>query len=145
MDMSASWASERAQAGRHRSAALLHIPASELGGALSEIKKIGRVLAESQTGEDVTKQSTGLDARLVECAHRRATFEGTAATTGREAERRAGGGEGIDEGPRRSRADGGGSQRAHESDRFRDCFGEDFGSGGRRLAWGRLPGRAIGI
>jgi hypothetical protein len=44
--------------------AQLQIPAPELSVSLSELKRLGRVVAESQTAEDVTRQSTDLDARL---------------------------------------------------------------------------------
>jgi hypothetical protein len=44
--------------------AQLQIPAPELVNALSELRRLGRVVSESQTAEDVTRQSTDLDARL---------------------------------------------------------------------------------
>jgi Domain of unknown function (DUF4349) len=44
--------------------AQLQIPAREVSASLAELRQIGRVVAESQTTEDVTRQSTDLDARL---------------------------------------------------------------------------------
>jgi hypothetical protein len=44
--------------------AQLQIPAPELSTSLGELRQIGRVVAETQTAEDVTRQSTDLDARL---------------------------------------------------------------------------------
>jgi hypothetical protein len=44
--------------------AILHVPADRLDGALASIKALGKVLVESQDGEDVTEQVTDLDARL---------------------------------------------------------------------------------
>jgi uncharacterized protein DUF4349 len=49
--------------GRYLSATL-RIPAGQLAAALSELKKIGRVDEESQTGEDITAQYVDLNARL---------------------------------------------------------------------------------
>lgn len=44
--------------------ASLRIPSSERDAAIAEIKKLGRVESESQTGEDVTSEYVDLDARL---------------------------------------------------------------------------------
>lgn len=44
--------------------ATLRIPADQRDAALAEIKKLGRVEAESQTGEEVTSQYADLEARL---------------------------------------------------------------------------------
>jgi len=44
--------------------ATLHIPADQRDAAITEIKKLGRVESESQTGEEVTSQYVDLDARL---------------------------------------------------------------------------------
>lgn len=44
--------------------ATLRIPSPELEAALAELKQLGRVQQESQSGEDVTKQYTDLAARL---------------------------------------------------------------------------------
>jgi hypothetical protein len=42
----------------------LRVPADEFDAALTELKKLGRVERESQSGEDVTKQYVDLGARL---------------------------------------------------------------------------------
>lgn len=42
----------------------LRVPADQLDPTLAEIKKLGQVESESQSGEDVTRQSVDLDARL---------------------------------------------------------------------------------
>jgi len=44
--------------------ATLQIPADRRDAAIADIKKLGRVESESQTGEDVTAQSIDLDIRL---------------------------------------------------------------------------------
>jgi Domain of unknown function (DUF4349)/Putative zinc-finger len=44
--------------------ATLRVPADEFDAVLSELKKLGRVKQESQSGEDVTKQYVDLGARL---------------------------------------------------------------------------------
>ncbi|HTR38896.1 MAG TPA: DUF4349 domain-containing protein [Bryobacteraceae bacterium] len=44
--------------------ASLRVPADQLDAVTAEVKKLGRVDAESQTGEEVTQQYTDLDARL---------------------------------------------------------------------------------
>lgn len=44
--------------------ATLRVPADEFDAALTELKKLGRVERESQSGEDVTKQYVDLGARL---------------------------------------------------------------------------------
>jgi len=44
--------------------ATLRIPADQRDAAIAEIKKLGRVEAESQTGEEVTAQYVDLEARL---------------------------------------------------------------------------------
>jgi hypothetical protein len=46
-------------------AATLHIPAARLDSALTQLKHLGRVDTESQSGEDVTQRHVDLDARLV--------------------------------------------------------------------------------
>ncbi len=53
----------------HSLAATLRIPAPQLEGALSELRKLGRVDSESQRGEEVTQQSVDLDARLDNARH----------------------------------------------------------------------------
>lgn len=52
-----------AGAGRTLSATL-RVPTDEFDAALTELKKLGRVERESQSGEDVTKQYVDLGARL---------------------------------------------------------------------------------
>jgi hypothetical protein len=42
----------------------LAIPSPELNSALSELRRVGRVVSESQAGEDVTERALDLDARL---------------------------------------------------------------------------------
>src|SRR4029077_8104246 len=44
--------------------ASLRVPADQLDACLAELKKLGRVTEESQTGEEVTKQNADLVARL---------------------------------------------------------------------------------
>ena len=44
--------------------AVLHVPADHLEAAIAELKKVGRVESESQTGEEVTSQYVDLQARL---------------------------------------------------------------------------------
>lgn len=44
--------------------AMLHIPSAQLEAALAELKQLGRVEQESQSGEEVTKEYTDLAARL---------------------------------------------------------------------------------
>jgi len=44
--------------------ATLRVPADQLDPTSAEIKKLGQVESESQSGEDVTRQSVDLDARL---------------------------------------------------------------------------------
>jgi Domain of unknown function (DUF4349) len=44
--------------------ASLRVPSDQLDPTMSEIKKLGQVESESQSGEDVTQQSVDLDARL---------------------------------------------------------------------------------
>jgi len=44
--------------------ATLHIPSAQLEAALTDLKQLGRVEQESQSGEEVTKEYTDLDARL---------------------------------------------------------------------------------
>ena len=44
--------------------ATLRVPAAQLDAALAEVRKLGRVESESQTGEEVTAQFVDLDARL---------------------------------------------------------------------------------
>lgn len=48
----------------HTLTATLRIPSSQLEAALTELKQLGRVEQESQSGEDVTKQYVDLAARL---------------------------------------------------------------------------------
>jgi hypothetical protein len=50
-------------AGRTLEAAL-RVPSNELGGAMADLRKLGRVEAESQNGEEVTQQYVDLEARL---------------------------------------------------------------------------------
>ena len=55
-----------APAGTGRSLdATLRIPADQLAAAMSEIKRLGRVEMESQSGEEVTSEYIDLDARLI--------------------------------------------------------------------------------
>ena len=49
--------------------AALRIPASQLEPALGELRKLGHVDGESQSGEEVTQQSVDLDARLNNARH----------------------------------------------------------------------------
>ena len=49
--------------------ATLHIPADQRDAAITEIKKLGRVESESQTGEEVTSQYVDLEARLSNARH----------------------------------------------------------------------------
>ena len=44
--------------------AVLRVPADQLEAVMSELKKLGRVESESQTGEEVTQQYIDLEARL---------------------------------------------------------------------------------
>lgn len=44
--------------------ATLRVPSKELGAALAELKQLGKVLQESQSGEEVTEQYVDLNARL---------------------------------------------------------------------------------
>jgi hypothetical protein len=44
--------------------AALKVPSTELDASLAEVKKLGKVETESQTGDDVTKQYIDLEARL---------------------------------------------------------------------------------
>ena len=44
--------------------AQLQIPSTEFTGALAELRQLGRIAVETQTAQDVTKQSMDLDARL---------------------------------------------------------------------------------
>jgi hypothetical protein len=44
--------------------ATLRIPGNQLGSALADLKKLGRVESESQSGQDVTAQYVDLEARL---------------------------------------------------------------------------------
>jgi hypothetical protein len=50
-------------AGRTLDAAL-RVPSAELDASMAELKKLGRVESESQSGEEVTQQSVDLEARL---------------------------------------------------------------------------------
>ena len=53
------------RAGASRSiTASLRVPAWQLDSVIEELKRLGRVDSESQTGEDVTQRSVNLDARL---------------------------------------------------------------------------------
>jgi len=47
----------------------LQLPADQLDSAMNEIKQLGRVDSESQSGEDVTAQYIDLDARLSNARH----------------------------------------------------------------------------
>ena len=49
--------------------ASIHIPAAQLEAALVEVRKLGHVDGESQRGEDVTRQSVDLTARLANLRH----------------------------------------------------------------------------
>jgi hypothetical protein len=49
--------------------ATLRIPSAQLGAALAELRKLGRVEGESQRGEEVTQQSVDLAARLNNARH----------------------------------------------------------------------------
>jgi len=49
--------------------ATLRIPSAQLEAALAELRKLGRVDGESQQGEEVTKQSVDLEARLSNARH----------------------------------------------------------------------------
>ena len=49
--------------------ATLRIPAARLDAAMAELSKLGRVESESQNGQDVTRQSVDLDARLTNARH----------------------------------------------------------------------------
>ena len=44
--------------------AVLRVPAAQLDAALAEVRRLGRVETEQQTGEEVTRQVVDLDARL---------------------------------------------------------------------------------
>jgi anti-sigma factor RsiW len=48
----------------HKLSAMLRIPAEHLEAAIAELKKVGRVESESQSGEEVTSQYIDLQARL---------------------------------------------------------------------------------
>ena len=50
--------------GPRKLTATLRIPAGQLDAALAEVKKLGRVESESQSGQDVTAQYVDLEARL---------------------------------------------------------------------------------
>jgi hypothetical protein len=45
-------------------AATLRVPADQLDGTLAEVRKLGRVEAESQSGQEITAQYVDLEARL---------------------------------------------------------------------------------
>jgi Domain of unknown function (DUF4349) len=49
--------------------ATLRVPAAQLDAALAEVRKLGRVLSESQSGEEVTAQYVDLEARLANARH----------------------------------------------------------------------------
>jgi hypothetical protein len=49
--------------------ATIRVPASQLDATLAELRRLGRVESESQSGEDVTAQSVDLDARLANARH----------------------------------------------------------------------------
>ena len=49
--------------------ATLRVPASQLDAALAEVRKLGRVELESQSGEEVTAQYVDLEARLANARH----------------------------------------------------------------------------
>jgi hypothetical protein len=55
--------------------ASLRVPATELSSAIGDIKTLGRVENESQTGEEVTQQHTDLAARLKTSRETEARFE----------------------------------------------------------------------
>jgi len=50
--------------GARRLTANLRVPAAQMDAALAEMKKLGRVESESQSGQDVTAQYVDLEARL---------------------------------------------------------------------------------
>jgi hypothetical protein len=49
--------------------ATLRVPANQLDAALAEVRRLGRVESESQTGEEVTAQYVDLEARLANARH----------------------------------------------------------------------------
>jgi hypothetical protein len=49
--------------------ATLRLPASEIDAAINELKTLGRIESESQSGEEVTQQYVDLEARLVNARH----------------------------------------------------------------------------
>jgi len=49
--------------------AAIRVPASQLDATLGELRRLGHVESESQSGEDVTAQSVDLDARLINARH----------------------------------------------------------------------------
>lgn len=49
--------------------ATLRVPSDQLGAALDELKRLGRVEQESQGGEEVTEQYVDLNARLANARH----------------------------------------------------------------------------
>lgn len=49
--------------------ATFRVPAAQLDAAMAELKKLGRVEAESQGGEEVTQQYVDLEARLANARH----------------------------------------------------------------------------
>jgi len=49
--------------------ATLRIPASQLDSALAEVRRLGRVQSEQQNGEEVTRQTFDLEARLANSRH----------------------------------------------------------------------------
>jgi hypothetical protein len=61
---SANLAIDTPENGRRRFQASLRIPANQLDSALTDLKKLGRGLNESQSGEEVTQQHADLAARL---------------------------------------------------------------------------------
>ena len=61
---SASLTIDTPEGGQRRFQASLRMPANQLDSALADLKKLGRTLNESQSGEEVTQQHADLVARL---------------------------------------------------------------------------------
>ena len=66
---------EHAEYGLHSVQASLRVPASELTSAAAEIARLGRVVNESQTGEEVSQQHADLVARLKTARETEARFQ----------------------------------------------------------------------
>ena len=61
--------------GSHSVQASVRVPASELTSAAAEIARLGRVVNESQTGEEVSQQHMDLVARLKTARETEARFQ----------------------------------------------------------------------